>query len=540
MVEQETQASNSGAVDEVIGERVKPKAIALCRVSTAKQRTEGSSLEAQEQSVRQMNEELGSELIREWSLDVSSKAGMNINRKDLEEIRQYVKSHRGLKYFLVDRVSRLMREADRFIWFCVELQDRGVEVLFCAPDQRFLNGPDLMSKMMRYFMAVQAEQENKERASVNKQKMQAKVAEGYFPFRSLLGYMATDVAGFHVPDPKTAPHMQHILLAILSGEMTPSQAARYLNDNHCTTSRGGNPIDTHKLMKALKNPYYAGAIRITDWPSNESGLHQPLITMPQWERLQDVIAGRKKKFEHKKDNPEYPFNLTSCTKCSGQHNGMLVGFNQNNGNGWRRKVYRCRNCKLYMPLDVLHDNMKEKLDSLKLDETKRGDFIAGLAIVWERHQQNIVAHIRQLRELLDRERDAKDRMVERWSSTLGGLTDDLEEAIERKKLNIKRLKDQLDAAQNIQKDLVEFIKFSLGYAENLREHWWELNRKDRAECEQLLFPAGISVSPEAMILTPEVSVFFRLAKPELALPEDNDARKLLLVVPRGIEPLFPP
>jgi DNA invertase Pin-like site-specific DNA recombinase len=77
---------------------MKTQAIALCRVSTQKQRTEGTSLEAQEKSVYECADALGATIVKTWSLDTSSKKGRNLARKDLREIMAYCKAHRAVKY----------------------------------------------------------------------------------------------------------------------------------------------------------------------------------------------------------------------------------------------------------------------------------------------------------------------------------------------------------------------------------------------------------------------------------------------------------
>lgn len=95
---------------------MKNQAIALCRVSTKKQRLEGSSLEAQEVRVNECAAYLEAEIMKFWSLDTSSRKGKNIARKDLHQMFQYCKSHRKIKYIIVDEADRFMRALQDAFW----------------------------------------------------------------------------------------------------------------------------------------------------------------------------------------------------------------------------------------------------------------------------------------------------------------------------------------------------------------------------------------------------------------------------------------
>ncbi len=78
----------------------KDKAIALCRMSTSRQRIEGHSLEHQEESVNKAADYLGVKIVKRWSLDTSSKAGKNFKRKDLKEIIVFCRYNSNIKILL--------------------------------------------------------------------------------------------------------------------------------------------------------------------------------------------------------------------------------------------------------------------------------------------------------------------------------------------------------------------------------------------------------------------------------------------------------
>src|ERR1044072_4415387 len=91
--------------------------IALCRVSTAEQALTGHSLQRQEQNAFKAAEELGSPIIKTWSLDQSSRAGKNFKRQDLNEMVALCKTNKKIRYLIVDEVDRFMRDIKYFYYF---------------------------------------------------------------------------------------------------------------------------------------------------------------------------------------------------------------------------------------------------------------------------------------------------------------------------------------------------------------------------------------------------------------------------------------
>lgn len=107
----------------------KEEVIALCRVSTSEQESNGS-LRRQNKNVKRMAEKLGVKLVKVWSGSTSSKKGANLRRKDLNEMLEYCKNHKNVKYLLVDVPDRFMRSYEEAGYYFVLFRKQGVEILF--------------------------------------------------------------------------------------------------------------------------------------------------------------------------------------------------------------------------------------------------------------------------------------------------------------------------------------------------------------------------------------------------------------------------
>src|SRR5437868_5628803 len=159
---------------------MKEEAVALCRVSTSRQKTEGNSLEAQEKYVYECADYLQTNIMRMWSLDTSSKKGKNLARKDLLEIYKFCKQRKKIKYLILDEVDRFMRSVDEYYWWKVEFKTIGVRLAYAKmPEITHEDNP--MADMREMFEVFKAETSNHERITKTRDKMQARIDAGYYP-----------------------------------------------------------------------------------------------------------------------------------------------------------------------------------------------------------------------------------------------------------------------------------------------------------------------------------------------------------------------
>lgn len=158
------------------------KAIALRRVSSKKQAENNHSLEQQDDSVQAMATKLHTVIIKDWGMAISSKKGNNLKRKDLQEALIYCRYNPGVKYLLIDKVNRFMRELKMIFYFIVEFEKLGVKVIFCDPSQQKLNEDTAEGNYEIARKGYEAEAENEERSLTSLTKMKARVALGYLPF----------------------------------------------------------------------------------------------------------------------------------------------------------------------------------------------------------------------------------------------------------------------------------------------------------------------------------------------------------------------
>lgn len=496
-------------------ESMKATAIALCRVSTAKQRLEGNSLEAQEQRVYDAAVYVGADIEKFWSLNISSRKGKNFKRHDLHEMLAYAKQYKRVQYIIVDEVDRFMRSVDEFYYWKVRFREEaGARLVYAAkPGLTFKD--DIYALFEEMIDVFKAETSNVERIVKTTEKMKARIAAGYYPGTPKQGYKRTTTPGLHEPREPQWSMLRIAFHEVVSQKYTLHEALKRLRAQGYRA--GHTDLDMERFKRILLDPYYAGAIRMGNWPINLKGLHTPMITLAQHERLQEIVVG-KKKIAHKRFNPKYRLaNLLGCTECLADERARyprLVGYDHHNGKpGNKRKMYekyRCRSCNKEHARSHVHSAISSMLERLKLTSKKRAEFIAALRSVWAQEHQDNARFIQTLQQRLNELTASKNSLV--MAIVTGKVTEaDGNSALESIKSEIGKVNDEMADAQDIEQDFVEFVEFTMNFIDEMQRDWWELDQKHLGWCKQLLFPAGFSLSRNGKVYTPKISEFYRVA-----------------------------
>ncbi len=512
----------------------KTKAIGLARISSAGQE-EGHSLDAQEKSIRLFADELDVELVNLWKTTVSSKAGNNEQRKDLDEILKYCKKHPDVKLLIIDRVNRYMRDADYMVYFAVILKQHGVKIMYADPQQRYLNDDTGLAKLMRYIKGYEAEQENAERRQTTIVRMQRRIEEGYYISHPHLGYRKTDIPGHHEPSEPAFTALQKASYRILDG-MTIKDSVRLMNSGGII-NKSGRPMDITKFKTTMSSRYYCGIIDIsTDgWPENIKGVHTAMLTEQQHQKLMLVIKGHEPR-KRKQFNPAFPLaKLLKHYECkdSGRYDkftGLLHNRGKRNGIPRPlRPVYDCRGCRKRHGRSDVHSVFQRQLSKLSL-VTDNALFIKALEKTWEKHNGSQKMLILGLEKKIK----AQESLIE---STTASYVEELDPTV---KLSIKsilqtrnnqldKLKNDLAYLQANEPASAEFISFALAFMTALPYVWFDLEPEDQKRGEEILFNGELYIDNELKLHTPKLSAIYTLGPSKKDLGEVSLSRMVELV-----------
>ena len=497
---------------------IKERAIALCRVSTKGQMLDGN-LEPQEKNIIRAAEILNVEIIQWWKIAQSSRKGKNIKRKDLNEMLDFCKRHKSIRYLIVDEPDRFMRSIEEYYWWKVTFKLAGVQL-------RFATKPDVDPEEDRAVFdelidVYRAEQSNNERIKKTPEKMMSKIRAGYYPSNPKTGYKKSDVPGFHVPDEPNWSALRVTFKEMCKGELTVAEGLKKATERGLRTKNygpkavGGKPVDMFRWKDLMREPYYCGVVRMGDWPEvNPKGLHQAMIT-PEEHRILVALADNKgKRFTVNRENPLFPLsNEMECYECVQKNSKYprLVGYPHNNGRKRKHfKVYyryRCRECNTNVLQEHLHGELSNTLKGLVLTDVQINKLKTSMTSKWRVYEKTLIERLFIAEGHLENLKGKKSELVQTLSRN-PDLAADIKIEIETVKEQIAQAEIAVTNARDFERDLVEFTGFALDYVNNWNKNWWSLDKESMRKCKQILFPAGFSMTQDKKVYTPEISLVY--------------------------------
>lgn len=133
--------------------------------------------------------------------------------------------------------------------------------------------------------------------------IRAKVQQGWLPGIAPLGYLNEKETNTIIPDPERFPLVQRMWRLMLTGTATPRRlweiSTRQWGLRTVKHKRiGGAPITLSLVYRILSNPFYAGILEYEG--KTFPGKHQPMITIGEFEKVQDLLGrpGRPRPQKH--------------------------------------------------------------------------------------------------------------------------------------------------------------------------------------------------------------------------------------------------
>lgn len=507
-------------------------AIALCRVSTPEQ-LQNNSLNRQDEAVERCAKELGVEIIRKWSGDVSTKRGKNLKRSDLKEMLTFCAKNKRVKYLLIDEPDRFMRSIDEAFYFEVEFSKHGVKVWY-ASDQE-LNSDNLMAKMYRFMKYFNAEGSNEERIGKSISGGQKSLREGRLPSHPKTAYKKGVSRGVHIPDEPIAKPFKQALKMIASHTVTPSDALKWLK-----TTEFGKRYPKYKMDKFRAHacdPYYYGAVALKGKLNirNEYGLHEPLITKTEHEsilRAFDKNAKKQQGYRPDKDT-KYPLtNKLTCVTCEvseqryPRFSSAPISNGKTNHGKPRKNVshyekYRCRGCNRYIERAEIHDSFSELLDSVILPEPELSKLKVKLLSTFDTKHHEAKNEIARLQALnTDKQQSVDNQIVALADPSNSFIADEIRGVIEKLKAEIADNQEKIDLlGEQHESDLADFLEFALGFLGDKGRKFFNLSVAHKSWCTQMLFTGKIYVDKNGKVYTQNISPIFRGLDNKKDLPE---------------------
>ena len=294
-----------------------PTAVIYCRVSSAKQVSEGHGLGSQETRCREYAGHKGYAVAQTFR-DEGISGGL-IDRPGMQAMLTYLEERcaEGEHIVIIDDISRLARGVVAHIELRTAIAATGAQL--ASPSIEFGDDPD--SILVENLLASVSQHQRQKNTEQVKNRMRARVMNGYWLFAPVPGYRYRKVAGHGkmlVPDEPNATTVRKALEGFASGRFSSiGEVRRYLQSvpSFPRNPQGEVTFDTVRLI--LERPLYAGYMNVPKWNIRlQPCKHKPLIAFETWTKIQNRLKERAAPIARKDINADFPLRgFVTCTCC---------------------------------------------------------------------------------------------------------------------------------------------------------------------------------------------------------------------------------
>ncbi len=296
------------------------KAVIYCRVSSQKQVQKGDGLGSQETRCRDFAKLKGYEVAEVFKDE--GIYGSMINRPAMQDMLKFLKSHKKQQTHIViiDDISRLARGLDAHIHLRTAISDAGGKLE--SPSIEF--GEDSDSVLVENLLASVSQHQRQKNAEQTKNRMHARVMNGYWAFNPPVGYKFASVKGHTgrvlVKDKATASIVTEALEGYASGRFeSQGEVKRFLESHHHFPRDKSGEVHYQRIQNMLTQVLYAGYINVKKWNiSMHPAKHEPLISFATYQAIQERMSGQAKAPARADISDDFPLRGFITCHCCGE------------------------------------------------------------------------------------------------------------------------------------------------------------------------------------------------------------------------------
>lgn len=213
------------------------------------------------------------------------------------------------QYIICWQLNRLARnpvDGGRIIWL---VQNFGVKII--TPSKTY-DVNDILLMYVEFAMSNQFINDLKKNSARG---VEDKLRAGHAPILAPLGYLndITKKQGLRdiILDPKTFGLVRKMWDLLLTGHYSPQRIWFIATNEWGLRHREGKPFSRSKIYELFTNIFYTGKYYVYAGITHDNGVHQPMITMDEFDRAQKILGrrGKPRMLGHQ-------FSYTKLIKCA--------------------------------------------------------------------------------------------------------------------------------------------------------------------------------------------------------------------------------
>lgn len=473
-------------------------AVIYCRVST-KEQVANMSLPTQLKACREYCRRQGYEVLEAFVEEGES--AKTADRTELKRMLEFCRlNKRRVGTVVVYQLSRFARSRYDHVVVTYFLQQLGITL-------RSVTEPiddSAVGKMMEGIISTIAEFDNNVKAERTRVGMKESMVRGRWPFVAPTGYLNGPDRRGVVMDPDRAALVRVAFEMMASGQHARADVLRHVVALGLT-SRRGRRLSAQTFNSMLRNPLYAGRIRVRGFDVEATGAFEAIVPGDVFDQVQLVLDGRAGNTKpRRKLNPDFPLRqFVKCADC-----GKPLTGGRSTGRAQSYPYYHCYGCgRVRVRKEVLETAFIAELERMRPRPEFMKLFREVVLDAW--HQR------------LEGAREMQDRLRARISTIEERMTALDETYIFRRGIDqptYERHRDQLReelalANLELQDARVEELDIDavIGYAEqllvNAARMWTDASVAQKQRIQQAIFPQGLSFEGDCFRTAPTCLAF---------------------------------
>ena len=293
----------------------KVKSFIYCRVSSARQVSQGNGLSSQETRCREYASYKGYDVVKVFQDDMTGKIA---KRPAMVSMLAHLRKHRNERcVVIIDDISRLARGLEAHLELRALISKAGGKLE--SPSIEF--GEDSDSLLVENMLASVAQHQREKNGEQTKNRMRARMMNGYWVFQPPVGYVYEKRPGhgnIMVRDEPVASIIAEALEGYASGRLDSKvEVKRFLESMPDFPKSIRNTVTFRTVDQLLTRQIYAGIISWKSWGlDNVDGRHEPIISFETYQANQNKTRALAKAPSRKDLHEDFPLRgFVTCGCC---------------------------------------------------------------------------------------------------------------------------------------------------------------------------------------------------------------------------------
>ena len=488
------------------------KAVIYARVSSVRQTTQGNGLSSQETRCREYAKFHNYEVVRVFTDDLS---GALEKRPGMKALLTYLVKHRkDQTVVIIDDISRLARGVEAHLRLRHAIDKAGGKLE--SPTLEF--GEDSDAQLVEMLLASVSQHQRQKNAEQTKNRMRARMMNGYWVFQPPFGYRYEMVSGqgrILVPNEPFASIMKEGLAGFASGRFsTQVEVLRFFEQHpEFMAAQPKAGIRNQRIKVWLTQPLYAGYLEKPDWDITlRQAQHEPLISWTQFQRIQERLNERARVPARADVRDDFPLRgfilcgdcdkpLTACwTKGKTKRYPYYLCFNTS-----------CASNRKSIPKAEIEDAFEDMLQKMQPSRSLFKLAATMFEELYDNGAKNLRMRIdgdhKQVHALEKKIEKVVDRIVNASSDRMISALEERLASLESEKVTLA------EKAQNMAKPrgtFEEIFELSMRFLGNPYKLWTYGSLEEKRLVLKLTFARNLAYVRKQGFRTPNLSMPFKL------------------------------